>query len=466
MSNASLDDVACRTTRARILRRALLAAVALATVVGPGTRTWSGPGGTDAPPAPRQVALKTEDGTSVAGTYWPSGAASGAGVVLLPMYKLDRTSWRPVVDLLTVRGVGVLAIDPRGHGQSRMQGKEDLSSKVASRDPALFAAMHQDAIAAVRWLSTSGGCDPKRIAIVGASVGGSIAVDTARRHATEVASIAWLSPGPRYLGLDTLAHLKQVPAAMPMLLLCHREELPAGARRVVDARPTARFVAYDTPPPRAAGAERGWAHGTEGLEHLPLVKEAIASFVTAATGSKTEDVVLDGLVEDEGVNADPWDRAIDVAEPGADGSVRAFRVGRRILFGGRAAPGVVGLRFEVQTGNEPTDAEAPPMLGPPQIVAVDLREGGRVAWTWGGMGSMPFFPGMDANDVFGKTTPTLRAVRTDAGTSFEGEWYIPKFGGESPAIRLLVGLTTVVPPLPRGGVVGMSPGSAVDLPSR
>ncbi len=79
---------------------------------------------------------------------------------------------------------------------------------------------------------------------------------------------------------------------------------------------------------------------------------------------------------------------------------------------------------------------------------------------------MPTFPGMDTSQLFGKTYPVLRAVSSEAGTTFEGEWFIPEFGDKSELVRLLISLAGEPPPRPEGGGVMSDLESSVDLPSR
>src|SRR5437870_3687266 len=98
--------------------------------------------------AGKDVVVATKDGMKLAATLWPGSAPGGAGVVLLPMYKSDRSAWAPLVPHLRARGLAVLAIDLRGHGGSAKQGSVNLAPRVEKRDPKLFADMHQDAIAA------------------------------------------------------------------------------------------------------------------------------------------------------------------------------------------------------------------------------------------------------------------------------------------------------------------------------
>ncbi len=420
----------------------------------------AGPGNAPAKPAlpaKKDVSLKTSDGLTIAGSLWPAAQPGAPGVVLLPMYKSDRAAWEPALKAFRDRGFAVLAIDLRGHGASAKQGKTDLAPLVEKRDPKLFAAMHEDAFAAVRYLATEAKCDPKRIAIAGASVGCSVAMDTAARHPAEVAAVACLSPGSAYLGLDSVAHVKKLAPAMPLLLMVHRGEIGAGAQQLADLRPGTTLLVLDDAAPESAASDRMWAHGTKMFGRVSGAELTVASFLAARTGSK-EDVVLDGVVAAaDAPGADPWDKATAVGS--GDGEAWAIRVGRRILFGGRTGPATGGLRFEVQTGEE---MARPGMVGPPQFVAFDLKSG-QVAWKWGGMPQIPGLPGSDA--MFGATLPAVRVVRTESATTFEGEWTIPTFGGDSPVILLEVRFDETLSPRPTDGSIDTRL-SAVPVPER
>ena len=120
----------------------------------------------------------------------------------------------------------MLAIDLRGHGESAPK----LADRVVARDLGLFAAMHQDAIAAVRWLARK----HKRVGIIGASVGCSVALDTARRYPREVAALLCMTPGKLYLGLGSVAHGERIPKAIPVALVAHRDEAKMGGATLLD----------------------------------------------------------------------------------------------------------------------------------------------------------------------------------------------------------------------------------------
>ena len=422
-------------------------------------------GGPDAQPeraAGGAVELKTADRMRIAATFHRAGDPGGAGAVLVPMRGDAQASWAKAIRPLQDRGISVLALDLRGHGKSAKQGRRDLAKRVAKGDKALFKAMHKDLRAAIGWLAKEGGCDPERIVLVGAGAGFSVALDAARRHPEEVAALVGLSPVGAALGLDPQTCLAKLPDTLPMLLLVQKDEVGLCADATRDQRPALRLVVYDEPRPEG---EAAGPCGTRMLGAMPLAELTVASFAALATGSEIETVLLDGIVEREGEHADPWKDAVDVGPSIAPGCVHAYRVGRRVVFGGRVRKAVGGLRFEVQTGNEAQSVAGSTMLGPPQVVAVDLSDG-QIAWSWGGMGSVPNFPGVGGKPLFGKTVPRLRVVHGEDWTTFEGEWYVPPFAGESPLIRLRIELGPEAPSKPEGGMLPMSGEGTKNLPSR
>jgi len=178
------------------------------------------------------VSFKTADGLTIAATYWPpaEGAATPAPVVVaLPMYQHERVSYAPMVGPITDRGMGLLALDLRGHGASAKQGDEDLSKKVEARDAALFNAMHEDVEAAVRWLAAEKKTPAGKIALLGASVGCSVAIDAAVRRPDDYAAVVCLTPGRNYLGVPTMDHVAKWQAGKALLLVSSQDEAAGGA---------------------------------------------------------------------------------------------------------------------------------------------------------------------------------------------------------------------------------------------
>jgi pimeloyl-ACP methyl ester carboxylesterase len=128
--------------------------------------------------APAEVSIPTADGGLVrADLYDGSGSAA---VVLAHGKAFDKASWRSFADFLTASGYDVLALDFRGYGGSR-PGKET-------------AALHEDVLAAVRWLRERGA---PAVAVVGSSMGGGAAARAAVEcSAGEIDRLVLISPAP------------------------------------------------------------------------------------------------------------------------------------------------------------------------------------------------------------------------------------------------------------------------------
>lgn len=175
----------------------------------------------------KNVSLTTVDGYSLAAVLSRPEAGDGSlGVVLLHMYRNNKESWDPLVKEFDQLGLVSLAIDMRGHGQSSMGPNGDESIRVLQRDPALFNSMHLDAEAAVSFLINTVGC--RKIALVGASVGCSVAIDSAVRGRVPLTALVVMTPGSNYLGVPTGEHIKKWPG-LPLLILSSEEEKGRGA---------------------------------------------------------------------------------------------------------------------------------------------------------------------------------------------------------------------------------------------
>ncbi len=181
--------------------------------------------------ASEKIVLVAADGYKITGSLIKGD--SRAGVVLLHMYRLDRQSWQPLVEQLSARGITSLAIDMRGHGESRLDpaGNDD-AARVQAKDFAFFNRMHQDAEAAVRYLIDQG-LDPGQVGLVGASVGCSVAIHTVSARMEPVAAVVLMTPGKEYLGIPTMDHIKNWPGK-PLLILTSSEEQQRGAAAIYD----------------------------------------------------------------------------------------------------------------------------------------------------------------------------------------------------------------------------------------
>jgi pimeloyl-ACP methyl ester carboxylesterase len=247
----------------------------------------------------RTVTVKTADGLSLEADWYP-GEEGMPGVVGLHMYGADRTTWAPLADKRPA-GWHFLALDLRGHGKSAAPGGKDLSKAVKQRDPALFLAMWQDAIAGVEWLKAEAKCDARRIGLVGASVGCSVAIDATVRKGLDVAAVCALTPGTDYLGVPSLEHAKSW-RDRHLLLLSSVAEADGGARPLADLLRRNPRVAMRLVP----GEE---IHGTRMFGKVPGIEDRITAWLEGVLGCQ----ILDGEID-----------AVERRDPGPRGWSKTF----------------------------------------------------------------------------------------------------------------------------------------------
>jgi pimeloyl-ACP methyl ester carboxylesterase len=270
---------------------------------------------------PEVVTFKTEDRLKITGDFWATGKKGGPGVVALHMYPADRTSWQPVAAMFHEAGIDFLAVDMRGYGDSAKQGKKALSEKVRKRDARHFRAMYRDALAARAFLIERG-VDSERVAFLGASVGCSVAIDAAARESRVRGAIV-MTPGTKYLGVETMKHLKGY-GKRPLLILSSKEEAGAGADAISKALgKTAELRLFD---------ETG-VHGTNMFGKVSGVESMVVEWMTDLLAPA---ILIDGTVSDDEAsrgNFGEWDM---MEEGKAKMTLRA--VGRNLYFALRLDP--------------------------------------------------------------------------------------------------------------------------------
>src|SRR5262249_10815831 len=139
------------------------------------------------PAASERVTFRSDDHVDLVADLYPAGKAGAPAVILLPMYGDTRACWKKLAPTLQSRGMTVLALDPRGHGDSIHQGDKVLDFNSARQGGEnLFLSMHRDVAAAKTYLVEKAGASADRVSIVGASIGASVAIDYAGRdHAVK-----------------------------------------------------------------------------------------------------------------------------------------------------------------------------------------------------------------------------------------------------------------------------------------
>ncbi|MBA2305843.1 MAG: alpha/beta fold hydrolase [Acidobacteria bacterium] len=204
----------------------------------------------------QRVSFRTDDGVTIAATWYEPSYRPAPAVILVHMLQRSRRDWDGVASRLASSGIGALAIDLRGHGESAYSGS-------ASATPN-YSSLVADVSAARRFLVMRSDVQASRIGIAGASLGANLAALEAADD-TVVASVALLSPSLDYRGLRIEAAVRKY-GKRPMLLV------------VSDDDGYARRSALDLQ--KAGGGTRelltlvGAGHGTNMFDHayeLPQV---------------------------------------------------------------------------------------------------------------------------------------------------------------------------------------------------
>ena len=181
-----------------------------------------------AAPAPKKllpgdpVELKTLDGWALKAVF-AAPAPGKMTLLLLHGTGQRKEDWKRLAFPLSREGYGVMAVDLRGHGDSRttpagevITWKKLLATTKAAND---FLDMSRDAEAATSWLAAQGTPEDS-IGIIGAEVGGSIAIRYAATH-PKVPLVVMLSPGMAWQEVLTVNALRAMkrPVATPLLMI-------------------------------------------------------------------------------------------------------------------------------------------------------------------------------------------------------------------------------------------------------
>jgi pimeloyl-ACP methyl ester carboxylesterase len=150
------------------------------------------------------------------------------------MLHKNRRDWDAVATRLASEGIGALALDLRGHGES--------SGAVPEGDTADYSVLVRDVTAARHYLSSRSDVQPSRLGIAGASIGANLAVLEAAGDPA-IASLALLSPSTDYRGLRIEAAMKKY-ASRPALLIASDDDAYASrsAKELQKSGPGTREV--------------------------------------------------------------------------------------------------------------------------------------------------------------------------------------------------------------------------------
>jgi pimeloyl-ACP methyl ester carboxylesterase len=150
----------------------------------------------------KEIAFESADGVTLAGRLFGPREGS-AGVVLAHMFPADQSSWFAFAERLAEHGYRVLTFDFRGYCPGGDAG--------CSEGEKVIPEIWQDVLGAMDVLRSEG---VSRLALIGASMGGTASLVAASKDGEDVEAIVTLSAPTSFEGLEAGTDVvQQVPGA-------------------------------------------------------------------------------------------------------------------------------------------------------------------------------------------------------------------------------------------------------------
>ena len=226
-------------------------------------------------PAPLDVSVTSEDGDELAATLYAVSTDHPPGLLLVHALGADRHTWRSIAVRAQRAGVMSLAVDLRGHGESRSAGDRELNFR--DPEPGEWKTMLKDLRAAKNALLDRG-ADPDNLAIAGASVGANLALSYAVTD-LDIQAAVLVSPWLEYKGIAAgpaiMAYGKR-----PILLITTEGDSYSAASCATLKRAAGGFCELREYP--------GAAHGTDILANSTSAVEQIVYWLTTTIAPASE----------------------------------------------------------------------------------------------------------------------------------------------------------------------------------
>jgi dienelactone hydrolase len=142
--------------------------------------------------AQRSVALVTGDQIKLDFNYYPAHRPNSPTVILLPDTRCDRKLFGTFSAMLNEAGFGVISIDFRYKDLIARSGNMSNQIQTIQRQN-LDVLVDQDVKSAIDFLSRQDGVDPKRICIIGASLGSRVALKSGVNYSPKALVLISLS---------------------------------------------------------------------------------------------------------------------------------------------------------------------------------------------------------------------------------------------------------------------------------
>jgi dienelactone hydrolase len=213
------------------------------------------------------VTFESSDGVLLHGRlFTPAGRTEVRGAIVF-VHEPFRSSrdWAYMADRLARKGFHSLIFDLRGHGESLMQGDEELDREIFME--ADWADLRLDLRAAVAFLKERSHVPAEKLHLAGADLGGSLALQHAVKDEA-MASVTMLSPGLGYDGLNVVGFGKAMER--PLLLVFSTED--------GYSRKSAQVIAEEAAGPVHVEMYYGVGHGSKMLSREPTLETLLISW--------------------------------------------------------------------------------------------------------------------------------------------------------------------------------------------
>ncbi|MDO8633741.1 MAG: alpha/beta fold hydrolase [archaeon] len=161
----------------------------------------------------QKVTFVAKDNVTIYANYWK--AESSRAVILVHQFNSSKEAYTGLAKLLNEDDYGVLALDLRGHGESRAQGSLANPAYLSDKD---FQDMHLDLSGAQKFLSEKAYTG---FFIVGSSIGANLAVTYPFENSGFKAAVA-LSPGEDFKGLKPLSAARETN--VPTMIVASKDD--------------------------------------------------------------------------------------------------------------------------------------------------------------------------------------------------------------------------------------------------
>lgn len=159
--------------------------------------------------------VETKDGKTIA--IVEQNADSGFFAILIPMMPAVKERFEPFMNQLLQAGIGSVALDLRGHGES-----SNGPNGYKTFDVTEHANYIKDAEAVFAYLVAKN-IRPENIIFIGASIGANVAI-TLLADIPEAKLAVALSPGLDYKGISTKPSIEALRAGQELLLIASEED--------------------------------------------------------------------------------------------------------------------------------------------------------------------------------------------------------------------------------------------------